>query len=216
MEKVYLGEHGGYHYYMADKVYSHLDWWEATALAEQLGGELPTLHKVSKFKDEIESTLGEKVLERHKVWHGKTYFGNLAYVIPLERLLEDVLGVSIASKSDKADTLIFFKEVKKVGEPIEVVQSLTKSKDFLKKALEVQDSRASEYDTDGKEERNMGKIVSAFNAITGHALTEAEGYLFMETLKNVRLFGAPSFHEDSAVDCISYASLKAEAKAKEV
>lgn len=86
---------------------------------------------------------------------------------------------------------------------------------FLNKAKEVQGSRAGEYDTVGEKERNMGKIVTAFNAITGHTLTEAEGYLFMETLKNVRLFGAPSFHEDSAVDGISYASLKAEAKAKE-
>lgn len=86
---------------------------------------------------------------------------------------------------------------------------------FLNKATETQSSRAGEYDTVGEKERNMQKIVDMFNACTGKSLTEAEGYLFMECLKNVRLFNAPHFHEDSAVDGVSYSSLKAEAKAKE-
>ena len=86
---------------------------------------------------------------------------------------------------------------------------------FLNKATETQSSRAGEYDTVGEKERNMQKIVDMFNACTGKSLTEAEGYLFMECLKNVRLFNAPDFHEDSAVDGVSYSSLKAEAKAKE-
>lgn len=86
---------------------------------------------------------------------------------------------------------------------------------FLNKATETQSSRAGEYDTVGEKERNMRKIVDMFNACTGKSLTEAEGYLFMECLKNVRLFNAPEFHEDSAVDGVSYSSLKAEAKARE-
>ena len=86
---------------------------------------------------------------------------------------------------------------------------------FLNKATETQSSRAGEYDTVGEKERNMQKIVDMFNSCTGKSLTEAEGYLFMECLKNVRLFNAPDFHEDSAVDGVSYSSLKAEAKARE-
>lgn len=86
---------------------------------------------------------------------------------------------------------------------------------FLSKAIETQSSRAGEYDTVGEKERNMQKIVDMFNACTGKSLSEAEGYLFMECLKNVRLFNAPEFHEDSAVDGVSYSSLKAEAKARE-
>ena len=58
----------------------------------------------------------------------------------------------------------------------------------------------------------MGKCVAAFNAITGRDLTEAEGWLLLQVLKDVRQWQRPGFHEDSAEDCIAYAALKAEAK----
>jgi hypothetical protein len=76
------------------------------------------------------------------------------------------------------------------------------------------EARAKEYDQP-EGERSMGKTVEAFNSITGRDLTEAEGWLFMEILKNVRMFQAPGYHADSAEDCIAYAALKAEAKANE-
>lgn len=73
--------------------------------------------------------------------------------------------------------------------------------------------RAAIYDSpDG--ERSMGAAVTAFNAITKHTLTEAEGWLLMQVLKDVRLFQRAAFHQDSAEDCVAYAALKAEAKAK--
>lgn len=75
--------------------------------------------------------------------------------------------------------------------------------------------RAATYDAaDG--ERSMGKAVTAFNAITGRDLSEPEGWLLLQVLKDVRLFQRPGYHADSAEDCIAYAALKAEAKAKEV
>lgn len=57
----------------------------------------------------------------------------------------------------------------------------------------------------------MGKTVSAFNAITGHNITESDGWLLMETLKNVRQWQTPNkAHKDSLLDCVAYAALKAE------
>lgn len=86
--------------------------------------------------------------------------------------------------------------------------------DFLKAAVRIQEERSKEYDKP-EGERSMGAVVVAFNAITGQDITEAQGWLFMEILKNVRLFTAAGFHVDSALDGVSYASLKAEAKARE-
>jgi hypothetical protein len=71
--------------------------------------------------------------------------------------------------------------------------------------------RAATYDAPSGE-RSMGKAVVAFNAITGHALTESEGWLFLQVLKDVRLFTRSAYHADSAEDCIAYAALKAEAR----
>ncbi len=72
--------------------------------------------------------------------------------------------------------------------------------------------RAATYDKP-EGERSMGRTVQAFNAITGRDLTEPEGWLLMQLLKDVRLFTRPGYHADSAEDCISYAALKAEALA---
>ena len=74
--------------------------------------------------------------------------------------------------------------------------------------------RGKTYDTP-EGERSMAKTVTAFNIITGQELTEAQGWLFMQVLKDVRLFTSTNFHADSAEDCIAYAALKAEAKQKE-
>lgn len=85
------------------------------------------------------------------------------------------------------------------------------AQDFLQEALDVMAERGKQYDKpDG--ERSMGKTVAAFNAMTGHALTEQDGWLLMETLKNVRQWQTPQkSHKDSLLDCVAYAALKAEA-----
>ena len=84
--------------------------------------------------------------------------------------------------------------------------------DLLAKAAELMIERGRTYDEEGGE-RSMGKTVAAFNAITGRDLTEAEGWLLMQVLKDVRLFTREAYHADSAEDCIAYAALKADAKA---
>lgn len=87
--------------------------------------------------------------------------------------------------------------------------------DLLRQAAETMEARAREYDKRGGE-RSVPAVVTAFNAIVGRkALTDAEGWLFMQLLKNVRLFAAPGYHADLATDGITYCSLMAEAKAGE-
>lgn len=86
--------------------------------------------------------------------------------------------------------------------------------DLLQKAAQHMADRAATYDKP-EGERSMGKAVEAFNAITGKSLTEAEGWLLLQVLKDVRLWQRPGFHQDSAEDCIAYSALKAEAKQRE-
>jgi uncharacterized membrane protein len=91
--------------------------------------------------------------------------------------------------------------------PIEIGKS---APDLLWAAAQHMADRAATYDQpDG--ERSMGRTVKAFNLITGHALSEAEGWLLMQLLKDVRQWQRPGYHADSAEDCIAYAALKAEA-----
>jgi hypothetical protein len=88
---------------------------------------------------------------------------------------------------------------------------MMKAPDYLGKAAQHMKDRAATYDKP-EGERSMGKTVEAFNIITGHCLTEAQGWLLMDLLKKVRLFQREGFHQDSAEDAIAYAALTAEAK----
>ncbi|QDP66962.1 MAG: hypothetical protein Unbinned3138contig1000_4 [Prokaryotic dsDNA virus sp.] len=68
--------------------------------------------------------------------------------------------------------------------------------------------RAKTYDAP-EGERSMGKTVAAFNAITGHSLTEQQGWQFMEILKIVRS-NQGAFRADSFTDAAAYAALAGE------
>ena len=98
-------------------------------------------------------------------------------------------------------------------EPVTVQETETVSAiGLLEKAADIMAERARQYDSPGGE-RSMGKAVAAFNAITGRGLTEPEGWLLLQVLKDVRQWQRPDYHADSAEDCIAYAALKAEALA---
>ena len=84
---------------------------------------------------------------------------------------------------------------------------------FLRRASEIMEERGKQYDQPGGE-RSMGKTVAMFNACTGRDLSEADGWLLMECLKNVRQWQRPAFHQDSADDGVAYSALKAEALAR--
>lgn len=86
-----------------------------------------------------------------------------------------------------------------------------KSTEFLQAAIDTQAERGKQYDSP-EGGRSMGRTVQAFNSITGRDLTEAEGWLLLQLLKDVRQWQNPDkYHHDSALDGVAYASLKAEA-----
>lgn len=90
-----------------------------------------------------------------------------------------------------------------------------KSTEFLQAAIDVQAERGKQYDKPTGE-RSMGATVTAFNAITGRDLSEAEGWLLLQTLKDVRQWQNPGkYHHDSALDGVAYSALKAEALSEE-
>ena len=84
--------------------------------------------------------------------------------------------------------------------------------DFLGAALNHLEDRASTYDNPTGE-RSMGRTVEAFNAITGHKLTEEHGWLFMCLLKQVRSQQG-KYKSDNFEDLTAYASLMGECAAK--
>lgn len=92
---------------------------------------------------------------------------------------------------------------------------MTTAQTILNAAAGHMQARAATYDNP-EGERSMGKAVQAYNAITGRDLSEAEGWLLLAVLKNVRLFQRPGYHADSAEDAVAYGALLAEAKAREV
>lgn len=90
-----------------------------------------------------------------------------------------------------------------------------KSTEFLQAAIDVQAERGVTYDTPTGE-RSMGATVTAFNAVTRRDLSEAEGWLLLQILKDVRQWQNPSkYHHDSALDGVAYSALKAEALSEE-
>ena len=84
--------------------------------------------------------------------------------------------------------------------------------DFLLTAMNHLGDRASTYDNPTGE-RSMGRTVEAFNAITGHKLTEEQGYLFMVLLKAVRSQQG-KYKSDNYEDLTAYASLMGECAAR--
>ncbi|MCK9550272.1 DUF6378 domain-containing protein [Aquamicrobium sp.] len=85
--------------------------------------------------------------------------------------------------------------------------------DLLQAAARHMSDRAATYDAP-QGERSMARTVTAFNALTGQHISEAEGWLLLQLLKDARQWQRPDYHADSAEDCIAYAALKAEALAR--
>lgn len=85
--------------------------------------------------------------------------------------------------------------------------------EHLNTAHDLLAQRGAQYDKP-EGERSMARTVQAFNAITGRDLTEAEGWLLLQVLKDVRQWQRPGYHADSAEDCVAYAALKGEALAR--
>ena len=98
--------------------------------------------------------------------------------------------------------------MKKIG-----VNPLPTAHHFLEAALNHLGNRAATYDNP-QGERSMGRTIQAFNTITGHKLTEEQGYLFMVLLKAVRSQQG-KYKSDSYEDGAAYFALMGEVGEKE-
>jgi|VirMetMinimDraft_7_1064189.scaffolds.fasta_scaffold00110_18 hypothetical protein len=93
---------------------------------------------------------------------------------------------------------------------------MTTANSLLIKAFALMEQRGQQYDQP-EGERSMGRAVTALNTILDRpALTESEGWLLLQILKDVRDRQREPAHIDSLQDCIAYAALKAEARIKEI
>ena len=85
--------------------------------------------------------------------------------------------------------------------------------DILQAAAGHMKDRAATYDKP-EGERSMGATVEAFKAVTGHDLTEEQGWLFMTLLKSVRSQQG-RYRADSYEDGAAYFALAGEAAARD-
>lgn len=81
--------------------------------------------------------------------------------------------------------------------------------DILRAGIEHMEDRAVTYDKP-QGERSMAATVAAFNAVTGHDMTEEQGWLFMALLKAVRTQQG-AFRADNYEDGAAYFGLAGEA-----
>lgn len=88
-----------------------------------------------------------------------------------------------------------------------------KAHEILEAGLGHMKDRSATYDKLAGE-RSMGATVAAFHAITGHVMTEEEGWLFMGLLKMVRSQQG-GFRADNYEDLAAYAGLQGEAAHRE-
>lgn len=84
---------------------------------------------------------------------------------------------------------------------------------WLQAAADTMNQRAK--DRDQPQERSMAKIVAIFNLKHGTNLTEAQGWNFMATLKEVRALIGDNFRGDDYIDHLAYLALEAECRAQQ-
>lgn len=93
-----------------------------------------------------------------------------------------------------------------------------KPNDILQAVAETLAQRGDQNGYDKGEERSAAKMAAVFNAITGKNLTESDAWLFLMSLKLVRIETQISTGrgdiEDSCKDLIGYAALRAESLTK--
>lgn len=147
-------------------------------------------------------------------------FGRLAPVIdkwhPRSNVAWYRLSYSEQPQQDDANHMIdsWKQELMKIkiAEQVATTEPVTAG-EFLRSALNTLAQRGKDYDKP-EGERSAAAVAVAFNAITGRNLTEAEVWLILQLVKDVRQWQNPGrYHADSALDCVAYAALKAEALA---
>lgn len=90
----------------------------------------------------------------------------------------------------------------------ELPHGLSTAPEILQIAFDTISQRGKERDKEDGE-RSMLATVNAFNALTGHNLTETDGWKFMTVLKLARS-GAGGYKLDDYIDMSAYAALAGE------
>lgn len=121
---------------------------------------------------------------------------------PVKKLVKKPVKKVTKAKVKKA-----IKLVRKVGPIIALPRQVEPSK-VLRAGAQHMEDRASQYDRP-EGERSMENTVKMFNILTGHNLTETEGWKFMSLLKLVRASTGP-FKLDNYEDLVAYGALAAE------
>jgi hypothetical protein len=94
-----------------------------------------------------------------------------------------------------------------------VMRGICAAPAILRNAAQAIDDRAALRDCPAGE-RSMARCVAAFNALTGHTLSETEGWHFMSILKLARAT-AGGHHLDDHTDHAAYAALAGESAERE-
>jgi hypothetical protein len=81
--------------------------------------------------------------------------------------------------------------------------------DILQRAAGHIEARAAQRDQ-AQGERSMARTVAAFNALTGHQLSERDGWMFMVALKAARACCTPTGQPDDYEDLAAYGALAGE------
>lgn len=92
-----------------------------------------------------------------------------------------------------------------------MTQQANTAPELLTKAASIMAERGKQYDKPAGE-RSMRATVAAFNAVTGKALSEADGWLLLALLKMVRDNQRDAAHRDSCEDLIAYCALYGESR----
>jgi len=102
--------------------------------------------------------------------------------------------------------------IEKVMEEVNMSHEAINAANILTYAQDEMQDRSKTYDKP-EGERSMAATVKAFGAITGVAMTEQQGWQFMEVLKMVRS-NQGRYKLDSFIDGAAYAALAGEAAAR--
>ncbi len=140
---------------------------------------------------------------------GEHYCGAFAWTHtnhPKDIVAYCVMPTRESSKSEVYSAEALNNNFKKLVEQAKEAATAT---DILQEAAECLTSRAVERDREGGE-RSMKAAVTAFNALTGHKLTEVDGWLMMVCLKAARAEGG-KFRLDDYIDGAAYFALYGEA-----
>lgn len=84
---------------------------------------------------------------------------------------------------------------------------------ILEQAADTMRERAAQRDKP-EGERSMASTVAAFNALTGHNLSERDGWFFMVVLKMARACATPAGRPDDYIDISAYGGLAGESVMK--